>query len=272
MEKPMTVLIHRRLTGSLLNELIDSSPLGRVSLTDDHRQSLASRFRAVAGTEHRRLDSWMVERAGQLAGTFQWSPITARRVLGNAALRRVVSQPSRPLTVAVHDEMTDQLLRAATGYARSGTLAHWLASVAQPVLGIVSAEAVNWATQADEVVRGLDQAWRFASNDAYYDVAAARTTLRGRRDVIIDREDSRVVIRIRGGAPNKTAGPGLRSDLVIETLAHPDGVAPSRFIGLWPEAGVCLAVDGQMPDLRAGARDLVRTAVVQRRRRTLTAA
>jgi len=39
-----------------------------------------------------------------------------------------------------------------------------------------------------------------------------------------------------------------------------------------PEAGVCLSVDGTMSDLRSGARDLVRTAVAQRRRGTLLAA
>jgi hypothetical protein len=61
----------------------------------------------------------------------------------------------------------------------------------------------------------------------------------------------------------------LRADLTIEALADHDGVAPVRFIGLWPEAGVCLSVDGTMTDLRSGARDLVRTAVAQRRRGAL---
>ena len=51
-----------------------------------------------------------------------------------------------------------------------------------------------------------------------------------------------------------------------------EGFAPARLIGLWPEAGVCLCVDGTMTDLRAGARDLVRTAVAQRRQRTPLAA
>jgi hypothetical protein len=64
----------------------------------------------------------------------------------------------------------------------------------------------------------------------------------------------------------------LRADLTIEALADHDGLAPVRYIGLWPEAGVCLSVDGTMSDLRSGARDLVRTAVAQRRRGTLLAA
>jgi hypothetical protein len=75
-----------------------------------------------------------------------------------------------------------------------------------------------------------------------------------------------VVLRVRSGSPGKSAGPGLRSDLTIDTLANPKGIAPRRFIGVWPDAGVALSVDGTMADLRAGARDLVRTAVVQERR------
>ena len=77
---------------------------------------------------------------------------------------------------------------------------------------------------------------------------------------------------MRSGAPGKSAGPGLRADLTIEALADHDGVAPLRYVGLWPEAGVALSVDGTMEDLRSGARDLVRTAVAQRRHQTLLAA
>jgi hypothetical protein len=67
------------------------------------------------------------------------------------------------------------------------------------------------------------------------------------------------------GAPGKSAGPGLRADLTIDALAEPNGLAAARIIGLWPEAGVVLSVDGTMDDLRAGARDLVRTAVTRQR-------
>ena len=34
---------------------------------------------------------------------------------------------------------------------------------------------------------------------------------------------SRVIVRVRSGAPGKSAGPGLRADLTIDTLADPDG-------------------------------------------------
>jgi hypothetical protein len=261
----MTTLVHRRLVSEHLNALLDEGPESPVALTDDHRRSLSARFRAVASLEHRRLDAWSVEQAGRPAGVFLWSPASARRALGNGALRRTTGDPTTSIAEGVRDEVADQMLRCASGRARGGSLAHWLASSPQPVVGLVIAEAVNWATQLGEIANGIDGPWRIAPSDAYYEVAAARTTLRARRDLVISRGDDRVIVRVRSGSPGKSAGPGLRADLTVETLADAQGVAPLRFVGIWPEAGVALAVDGTMADLRAGARDLVRTAVARRR-------
>lgn len=268
----MTTLLHRRLTSTQVNQLIDQAPDELVTLTDDHRRSLATRFRAVALSHHRRLDAWAVERAGQVSDDFRWSPVTARRVLGNAALRRLREQPHASATDAVRDELVEHMLRATSGHARPGSLSSWLASAPHPVIGLVTCEAVNWTTQLLEIAQELSTPWQVALSDAYYDVASAQTTLRGRRDLVVQRAATRVVIRVRCGAPGKSAGPGLRADLTIDALTDNSGVAPVRVIGLWPEAGVCLAVDGTMDDLRAGARDLVRTAVAQRRHQIMIGA
>jgi hypothetical protein len=249
-----------------MNRLIDESPEEPSVLTDDHRRSLSARFRAVASVEHRRLDAWMVERAGQADNAFRWSPATARRVIGNAALRRSVREPNLTRLDAVDVELTDQLLRYSAGYARAGSLAWYLASCSSAELGLVSSEAANWSTQVAEVADCLGDPWQVAASDAYYDVARARTTLRGRRDLVVTRDSRRVLLRVRMGAPGKSAGPGLRADLTIDALADPNGAAAARIVGLWPEAGVVLSVDGTMADLRAGARDLVRTAVARQRR------
>ncbi|HEY5304339.1 MAG TPA: hypothetical protein VIJ86_09820 [Acidimicrobiales bacterium] len=267
----MNPLAQRRFTPRDLRELIELAPHDVAEVSGDHRDSLASRFRAVPVSEHRRLDAWMVEQAGRPSRPFVWSPTTARRILGNNALRRVVATPDTILN-AVRDEVADQLLRAAAGYARAGSLGHWLAGVAHPLLGLITAEAVNWATQVRECTLGITAPWKVASSDVYFDVAGARTTLRGRRDLVITTNAGRVVVRVRSGQPGKSAGPGLRSDLVVETLAHPDGVAPLRYLGLWPDAGLVLGVEGTMDNVRAGARDFVRTAVAQRRHALVRAA
>jgi hypothetical protein len=268
----VTTLTHRRHSTKVLNRLIDDAPLEPAALSDDHRLSLSSRFRAVTGEGHRRLDAWMVERAGTPSGSFRWSPATARRVLGNAALRRALGDPARTGVVAVEEEMDDQLLRAVSGYARAGSLAHYLAQSSPSVLALIRSEASNWATQLGEAAESLSHPWSVCLSDAYYDVSRARTTLRGRRDLVVDRGSSRVLLRVRSGAPGKSAGPGLRADLTIDALADPQGIAATRLVGLWPEAGVVLSVDGTMEDLRAGARDLVRTAVARQRHHLATAA
>jgi hypothetical protein len=264
-------LLHRRFTKDELNRLVSGAPIELTQLNDEHRASLSTRFRAVSAPGHRRLEAWGVERAGRRGSQFRWSPGTARRTLGNAALRRTTMQPTT-IRDAVRDELGDQMLRAASGHSRSGSLSHWLASAPHPVIGLITAEAVNWTTQLYEIVQWLEAPWEVPASDAYYDVASARTTLRARRDLVVRHDGTRIVLRVRSGSPGKSAGPGLRADLTIEALADHDGIAPARVIGLWPEAGVCLSVDGTMSDLRSGARDLVRTAVAQRRRETLVAA
>jgi hypothetical protein len=264
--------MHRRLSKNVLNRLIDEAPSEPATLTDDHRRSLTARFRAVPTNEHQRLDAWMVERAGRPSGPFRWSPATARRSVGNAALRRTVIDPSLTRFGAVDAEVTDQLLRYASGYARGGSLAWYLANCSSAVLGLVSAEAANWATQLAEAAESLRYPWTVATSDAYYDVARARTSLRGRRDLIVTTAQHRILMRVRAGSPGKSAGPGLRADLTIDALADPGGKSAARVIGLWPEAGVVLSVDGTMMDLRSGARDLVRTAVASQRHHLARAA
>lgn len=268
----MTTLSHQRLSKHVLNRLIDDAPSDALFLTDDHRRSLSARFRAVASVEHRRLDAWMVERAGQPYETFRWSPATARRAIGNAALRRTLNDPTLTNFDAVDIEITDQLLRYAAGYARGGSLGSWLSSCSPTEIGLVSVEAANWATQLGEAAEAIHHPWNVATSDAYYDVARARTTLRGRRDLVVTKGLTRMLLRMRAGAPGKSAGPGLRADLTIDALADPSGLVASRLIGLWPEAGVVLSVDATMDDLRAGARDLVRTAVALGRHQLTRAA
>ena len=268
----MTTLTHRRSTDSQVRTLILDGPDASVTLGEEHRESLTTRFKSFVHSQHRRIDAWTVEQSGRVSRGFLWTPVTARRIVGNAALRRVLHQTAPSLIDAVHDEVTDHLLRAAAGYARPGSLSHWLSGQGPAVLGLVTADSLNWATDIVEATQRLEEVWHVAANDVYYDVAGARTTLRARRDLVVERGPDRVILRFRGGSPGKSAGPGLRADLIIETLAHPDGVAPLRIIGLWPEAGVCLAVDGTIGDLRAGARDLVRTAAAQERYRVDLAA
>lgn len=260
------MLHQRRLTTHAVNELINLPSTDPVALDDEQRDALARRFRSVTVMSRRRLDAWSVERAGERDNDFAWSARTSRRAIGHGALRRWRHEPTLSVTAAVREEMDELLVRAATGYARAGSLPCWLADQSRVALGVVTAEAVRWVSDALEVLETLPVSWVVPSADAFYDIAGAQTSLRARRDVIVETESGRILLRFRGGQPGKSAGPGLRSDLVIDALSDPSGTIARRVIGLWPDAGLALAVDGTLDDARLGARDLVRTAVVQARR------
>ena len=219
----------------------------------------ASRLQAITTPTQRRIDAWAVEQGGVASTAFSWRAATARRLLGTAAAHRAVRGAS--ILQSVHDEVGDNLIRATRGEARFGSLGQWLSSLTQAELGMVIAEAVNWASTLLDTADLLGPDAELARADYYFNVAGAQTTLRGPRDVIV----GEIVVRVRSGAPGKSAGAGLRADLFIATVAAPTRQAPRHFIGLWPDAGVALAVEGTMENLRAGARDIVRVATHMRR-------
>ena len=268
----MNGVMQRDLTNASLEELCNIEGVAQVAIISEQRDALAARFRSIPTGHHRRLDAWMVEKAGIQSSDFAWSPITTRRVLGNAALRYVERSPQLSYSDAVYEALADQLDRAARGHARTGSLGQWIANLANPIVGIVVAEATTWATQMHQIMGRLGPEIAMAPVDAYYDIAGARTTLRGRRDALIKAEEGRIVVRFRSGLPGRTAGSGLRADLAVDALAEPQGRVAQRIIGIWPEAGVALALDGTMDTLRAGARDLVRSAIVEHRHYTQIAA
>jgi len=260
----MSTLTIRRLSAIALSELAGDAPQESFSFTDDHRASLVARFRATPTTEHRKLDAWTVESSGAASSAFRWSPTNARRSLGTPALRLVTSGRARHVTEAVTLCVEDHVVRAASGRARPGSLSYWLTNLSDVQRAVVIADTVTWATGLLDVMEPVTYDWTMTETDAYYDVATARVSLRGRRDLCITTElTQRVILRFRGGSPTRSAGMGLRADLVMDGLSRPDGQTAQRFIGVWPDAGLILSIDGNVENARAGARSLVRTAMMR---------
>ncbi|MDE2281198.1 MAG: hypothetical protein KGJ92_00325 [Actinomycetales bacterium] len=251
------------LSPSALARVIDGAPTEGFVVSGANRRALAARLGAVPTDRHRRIDAWLVERGGEPATPFEWTPAAARRILGNGALRRATSDRPVALRDAVRDEIDDLLCRVAAGRSRAGSLGAWLANRHPAELALVQACAVDWATGLAEVAVATAADWSVATADAYYDVERARTTLRARRDLVVG--DGAVVVRLRAGLPRRSAGSGLRADLAAATFADLDGRAPRRYVGVWPDAGVILAVDGTDTSVRAGARVLVRAAIARSR-------
>jgi len=258
------MLTQRRFTQADLTALINSVAHSGEVLDTQQRQNFGNRLRSVPTTTSRRIDAWLVEQAGQSSQPFRWRPSTAQRLVGTAAAHRVQREPRRAID-AVRDIVDEYMLRAVSGQARFGSLGHWLSGLTPAALGLVVAEATNWChfLLESQAIVGHDAA--LCPADTYYNVNAAQTTLRGRRDMVLTTEARRVVLRIRQGSPGKSAGAGLRTDLLIDALGHPEGASAARFIGVWPDAGLVLSVDGTLENLRSGARAVVRAAVAQRR-------
>jgi hypothetical protein len=267
----MTALAVRRLDSAALVALADAPAPPRAHLTDEHRASLASRFRAVGGVRRRRLDAWDCE-GSTTTGSFRWTPRRARRSIGRAGLRRFQTRVATSVTGGVADEIDELFVRAAAGFARPGSLAYWIAGLPSAAVAATGAQAVGWATTTLVTLEPLTVRWSVCESDAFYDVAAARTTLRGCRDAVVTDDATRTIVRLRAGHPGPAAGAGLRADLVVDALCDRDGLVATRIIGLWPDAGIALGLDGTLEDARAGARSLVRAAVRhQRAARTLVA-
>ncbi len=262
----MTTLVQRRLSASCVSELVDRASHEIVALDDVQRANFAAKFRAISATRQIRVDAWRVEAAGSPPDRFQWSPTKTRRIIGLGALRRLHHGAAATAIEAARDEVDSLLVRAASGYARRGSLADWLATQRSATHSACVAHGAAWATTALEMIEEVTHPWQPCATDAFYDVAAARTSLRGRRDLTVVTPAGKVLLRFRGGQPGSFAGAGLRSDLVVEGLSDPEGRLAQRIIGVWADAGVALAVDGTLDDARRGARDLVRTAVVDRHR------
>lgn len=249
------------------------------------RTALASRLARVAPARGRgplRLDSWTVlngERGpGAEPGSFTWSPRAARRLVGNAAAKRVIIRQEPSPTIAARREVEWLIARAAAGDARPGSLGAWLAEAPRGVIGAVIAEAVSHAT---EIVTLLD--WdrlgtraAIGGADPVWAVPGAPwISLRGRREgmIALDHEAStRAILCIRAGRPGASA----RSDLAIvglaDALASPDLPAPTRVLGVWPSAGRAVSLEVSSTELRGAARLVLDAATRLRQTSALTLA
>jgi hypothetical protein len=239
----------RALTDEAAHEgvVIDDLAMGRI--IDEHR--------ATSGVVRRRVDAWTIEQAGAPPTAFVWSVRRTRRTLGNAAARLVATGHERTVAAAVRVEMDRHLNLVARGWASRGTLSWWIAEQSLVTQGIIAAEAVAWGSDICDIVE-RSHATTSPLSDIYLDLPTCRTSWRARRDLLTD--DGSIIVRVRGGAPSPTSGAGLRADLAIATVAAQGQPGPARIVGLWPHAGVALAIDSDELTVHEGLRDLAAAA------------
>ncbi len=177
---------------------------------------------------------------------FRWSPLTVRRRLGIAAVRRCVegqcSTPSAAVTMA-WDEL-------ASGADRGGVAA-WLGHLRGGGRAAVYAEAVTWATN---LWCALD--WgrfpsppRLGPPDRWWrDGRTSSIALRARVDVAgwtpsgDGAGSAPALLSVLGGHPSSSSRAELGLASLVAILSNPSGPVPTRSVGLWPDCGRAIAV------------------------------
>jgi len=196
---------------------------------------------------------------------FGWSPRTARRLLGLAAVRACVSGSERTPADAVEHVVSAAVEDASRGSQRTGSLAGWLLSLAGGGRAVVRAEAVTWATQLLAALewRRLDGAPIVGSDQWWDGPAGCRVALRGRSEVRTptlrddrspggsrNRPTPPALFAMLGGRPSPVAALELGLAALASFMARPTEPPPARVVGWWPQCGraMVLPVDG--PTLR----------------------
>jgi hypothetical protein len=225
--------------------------LGRNTLrvTDHHvRTALATETPAITDTP------------------FAWSPRTARRTLGLAAVRSLGAGEARSPIDGVRRAVADAVRSVRDGERSAASMDRWLAGLAPAGLAVVEADAVTWATRLwcaldwnafEELpLVGRDHWW----NSPHSSLLAIRS-----------RAEVRSVTRDDSGNPYSThlvvlsgrRRTSIRSELSVvamaEVLQAQHSLPPARVVGWWPDSGHHIKVDIDRNVLEEGAAAVART-------------
>jgi hypothetical protein len=203
---------------------------------------------------------------------FAWSARTARRALGLAGLRALVTGAARSPIDGVVSALNDAVRAAHRGENAASAMDRWLAGRAPACRAAVQAGAVTWATRLwcaldwsafeEPPTIGRDHWW-----DSPHSSLLA---LRGRAEVRSIARDPAgsplsVHLVVVGGPRRATIRSELSVAAMVEVLCSPRSLPPGRMVGWWPDSGhlVTLEIDQRALDdgVAAVARTLAHTGV-----------
>lgn len=192
---------------------------------------------------------------------FSWSPRTARRSIGVAAVRRCLEGGARTPAEAVAATAARMAGDARAGLASRVSPASWLATLEDGARAAVLAEATTWATHLFEAVewRRLDPQPAVGCADRWWDCPGVRTVaLRGRADVRVGAPGGRqVLLTMAAGRPGPTSRVELALAALVDVAAGPSMPPPARVVGWWPECGRALVLCVDLELLEETARSVV---------------
>jgi hypothetical protein len=229
------------------------------------------------GASFRLTDHHVREALGPPSGVtpptpFAWSARTARRALGLAGLRALVTGAARSPIDGVVSALNAAVRAVHQGENAASAMDRWLAGLTPAGRAAVQADAVTWATRLwcaldwnafeEPPTIGRDHWW-----DSPHSSLLA---LRGRAEVrSLARDPAGSPLSVHlvvVGGPRRTT---IRSELsvaaMVEVLCSPRSLPPGRMVGWWPDSGhlVTLEIDQRALDdgVAAVARTLAHTGV-----------
>ena len=273
-----TTLSSTRLPKALaLTEALVSPPVTPAQPPDipKLRRTIASCAELVPKGERFQVDGFLLRTVASEPGRignsdeFAWSPVTARRRLGLAAVRSCIRGLHRTPAEAVHAVVDASIVDAEEGRERPASLACWLNQLPMGGRAVAEAEAIHWATDllsslewrelGCNPVLGLDQWWdcppsgglvlqgraevRAALRDPDRHEGKNATTHRdgsSHPGSTLKRETA--LFTMISGRPSAVAGTELGLAALVALLADPDAPPPVRAVGWWPQCGRALVV------------------------------
>jgi hypothetical protein len=225
--------------------------LGRSTLrvTDHHvRTALAPEIPAITDTP------------------FAWSPRTARRTLGLAAVRALAAGEARSPIAGVRRAVADAISSVRDGERSAASMDRWLAGLAPAGLAAVEADAVTWATRLwcaldwkafeEHPLIGRDHWW----NSPHSSLLAIRSRAEV-RSVTRDHDGNAFSTHfvVLGGRRRPTVRSELSVVAMAEVLQAQHSLPPARIVGWWPDSGHHVKVDIDRAVLEEGAAAVART-------------
>ncbi|HEX4127665.1 MAG TPA: hypothetical protein VHX67_08835 [Acidimicrobiales bacterium] len=247
-----------RLMDALAGPVPTVDPTSWRAALDDAKSKLAGLAVRRAGATRFRVTDHEVRTAFAADGDdpggadpFAWTAITARRSVGVAAVRLMVTGAARSPLEAVRHRLAESSRWVRDGSSSASQLDRWLDGLSAAGRAAVGAEAVTWATRLwcaldwssfpSTPVVGRDHWW-----DSPH---SALLALRGRADVRTATSHLVVLSGPRRGS--------VRSELALVTLVESlrlrGDEGPGRVVGWWPDSGHLVRVEPEPTTLVLGA-------------------
>jgi hypothetical protein len=203
------------------------------------------------------------------ASPFTWNSRTARRSLGLAGVRALLSGEARNPSDGVRRAVA-QAGGAHDGRYPTSSLDRWLSRLPPAGRAAVGSEAVTWATRLWTAVDwSAFPSPPIIGRDHWWDSPhSSLLALRGRAEVRTEAPGTAggplsVHLVVLGGARRPTARSELCVVGLVEALRAPRGLQPGRIVGWWPDSGHLVRVEMDGAALRQGTAAVSRALAVR---------